>query len=100
MKMCQGEPVAILAQVISCRNVRCVFPVNGRFWFCLVQVSTTQFCSFSLVLMASVDVGSVSNYGFPDVLALISKEWSPLDRCSVQRAPIYFVTTRAWIRRF
>ena len=49
--------VAILAQAISCPNVGGVFPVHELFWFCLVQVSTTQFCSFSPVLMASVEDG-------------------------------------------
>ena len=38
--------VAIWAQAISCSNVRGVFAVHERFWFCLVQVSTTQICSF------------------------------------------------------
>ena len=50
--------------------------VHERFWFCLGQVSTTQFCRFSLVLMASVDggsgvrvspmLGTSSNYGCPN----------------------------------
>ena len=38
--------VAKLAQAISCSNERGVFPVYERFWFCLVQVSATQFCCF------------------------------------------------------
>ena len=29
-----------------------VFPVHERFWFCFVQVSSTQFCSFLIFLMA------------------------------------------------
>ena len=35
---------AILAQAISCSNVRMIFLRHELFWFCLVQVSTTQFC--------------------------------------------------------
>ena len=35
--------VAILVQAISCSNMRGVFPVHELFWFCLVQVSTSQF---------------------------------------------------------
>ena len=46
------------SRAIACSNVRGVFPVHELFWFCLVQVSTIQFCSFSPVLMASVDDGS------------------------------------------
>ena len=34
------------SRAISCSNVRGVFPGHERFWFCLVQKSTTQFCSF------------------------------------------------------
>ena len=34
------------------------FPVHERFWFCLVQVSTTQFCSFPDFLMARVSDGT------------------------------------------
>ena len=68
--------LAILAQAISFSNVRGVFPVHESFWFCRVQVSTTQFCSSPPVLMASVDDGSdvpispmpgtSSNCGSPD----------------------------------
>ena len=64
------------SRAISCSNVRGVSPVHERFWFGLVQVSTTQLCSFLLVLMASVDDGSdvpispmagtSSKYGSPD----------------------------------
>ena len=50
--------VAIVAQATSCSNVRGVFPEHELFWFCLVQVSTTQFCSFSPVLMARVSDGT------------------------------------------
>ena len=56
-------------------RARC-FPVHESFWFCRVQVSTTQFCSSPPVLMASVDDGSdvpispmpgtSSNCGSPD----------------------------------
>ena len=65
-----------LAQAISCSNVRGVFPVHELFWFCLVQVSTTQFCSFPAFLMARVSDGtnvpippaqaSSSNFGSPN----------------------------------
>ena len=67
--------VAILAQAISCSNVHSVFSVHERVWFCLVQVSTTQFCSFPF-LMARVSDGtnvpispapaSSSNVGSPN----------------------------------
>ena len=50
--------VAILAQAISCSNVRGVFPVHERFCFCLVQLSTTQFCSFPSFPMARVSDGT------------------------------------------
>ena len=50
--------VAILAQAISCSNVRGVFPVHERFWLCLVQVSRTQFYSFPAFLMARVSDGT------------------------------------------
>ena len=53
-----------------------VFQVLELFWFCLLQVSTTQFCSFPLVLMAGVDdvsevlisseLGISSNHGSPN----------------------------------
>ena len=43
---------------ISCSNVHDVFPVHERFWFCLVQVSTTQFCCFPPVLMARASDGT------------------------------------------
>ena len=69
-------PVAILAQAISCSNVRGAFPVHERFWFCLVQLSTTQFYCFQAFLMARVSNGtnmpippsqaSSPNYGSPD----------------------------------
>ena len=55
---CHLSSVAIRAQAISCSNVRGVVPVHEMFWFCLVQVSSTAFCSFPPVLMASVDDGS------------------------------------------
>ena len=35
-----------------------VFPVHDPFWFCLVQMSTTQICGFPPALMANVDDGS------------------------------------------
>ena len=61
------------AQAISCSNVRGVFPVHEHFWFYLVQVSTTQFCSFPPVLMVddgsevpvSPKPGTSSNHGSP-----------------------------------
>ena len=46
------------SRAISCSNVHGVFPVHELFWFCLVQVSTTQFCSFSFSLMARVSDGT------------------------------------------
>ena len=68
--------VVLVAQAISCSTVRGVFPVHELFWFCLVQVSTTQFCSFSSFLMARVSDGtdvpessvpaSFSNMGSPN----------------------------------
>ena len=54
-KLHRWRSVAILAQAISCSNVRCVFPVHELFWFCLVQVSTTQFCSFSAISHATCE---------------------------------------------
>ena len=70
----QRSSVAILAQAIFLfERARC-FPVHEPFWFCLVQVSTTQFCSFPSFLMASASDGtdvpvsplpaSSSNMGF------------------------------------
>ena len=38
-------------------RARC-FPVHELFWFCLVQVSTTQFCSFPSFFMARVSDGT------------------------------------------
>ena len=68
--------ISLLAQAISCSNMRGVCPVHELFWFCLVQVSTTQFCSFPSFLMARVSDGTVmpispapassSNMGSPD----------------------------------
>ena len=55
---CLEKSLAILAQAISCSNVRGVFPVHERFWFCLVQASTTQFCSFPSFLMARARDGT------------------------------------------
>ena len=46
------------SRAISGSNVHGVFPVDERFWFCLVQVSTTQFCCSSLVLMARASDGT------------------------------------------
>ena len=64
------------SRAISCSNVHGVFPVHERFWFCLVQVSTTQFCGFPLVFMARASDGtdvpasplpvSSSNMGSPN----------------------------------
>ena len=80
-----GQSVAILAQAISCSNVHGAFLVHESFWFCLVQMSTTQFCSFSPVFMANVDDGPICLsllclvllriLVLLMVLALISKEW-------------------------
>ena len=46
------------SRAISCSNVHGVLPVHERFWFCLVQVSTTQFCGFPPVLMARPSDGT------------------------------------------
>ena len=46
------------SRATSCSNVHGVFPVHERFWFCLVQVSTTQFCGFPPVLMARASDGT------------------------------------------
>ena len=46
------------SRAISCSHVHGVFPVHERFWFCLVQVSATQFCCFPPVLMARASDGS------------------------------------------
>ena len=64
------------SRAISCSNVHGVFPVHERFWFCLVQVSTTQFCCFPPVLFARASDGtdvsvsplptSSSNMGSPN----------------------------------
>ena len=51
--MTSGKSVAIFAQAISCLGVRGVFLVCELFWFCLVQVSTIQFCSFPFAFMAN-----------------------------------------------
>ena len=67
--------VAILAQAISCSNVRGVFPVHERFWFCLVQVSTTQFCCFPSFLMTRTSDGT--NVPFSPAPASSSNWWSP-----------------------
>ena len=53
-----GSSVAILAQAISCSNVHDVRPVHELFWFCFVQVSTTEFCCFPSVLMARASDGT------------------------------------------
>ena len=76
MKMDSTFSVAILAQASSCSKRAQWFSVHEVFWFCLVQVSTTQFCSFPPVLMACFDDGSEvpispepgtsSNHGSPD----------------------------------
>ena len=60
MKGSSVESVAILAQASSCSNVRAIFLRHKLFWFCLVQVSTTQFRCFPLVLVARVDDASDS----------------------------------------
>ena len=65
------------SRAISCSNVHGVFfPVHERFWFCLVQVSTTQFCCFPPILFARASDGtdvpvsplptSSSNMGSPN----------------------------------
>ena len=87
-----------------------VFPVHERFWFCVVQVSTTQFCSFPPVLASSVDdgsdvrispmLGTSSNYGSLDGSG---PDLDGMGHRSIDaqfKVPRYFVTTRAWIRRF
>ena len=60
----------------SVRTSTVFFPVHELYWFCLVQVSTTQFCSFPSFLMASANDGtdvpvsplpaSSSNMGSPN----------------------------------
>ena len=50
--------VAISAQAISCSNVHGVFPVHELFWFCLVHLSATQFCSFQSLLMSCAGDGT------------------------------------------
>ena len=65
-----------MAQAISCSNVFVFCPFHELFWSCLVQVSTTQICSFSSFLMARASDGtdvpvsplpaSSSNMGSPD----------------------------------
>ena len=68
--------VAILAQATSSSNLHGVFPVHEPFWFCLVQVSTTQFCSFSLVLMGPMCLSLQCLVPLRImVLAMISTEW-------------------------
>ena len=64
-----------MAQAISCSNVRGVFPVHERFWFCLVQVSTTQFCCVPSFLMARVSDGT--NVPISPAPASSSKMGSP-----------------------
>ena len=61
------------AQAISCSNVGGVFPFHERFWFCLVQVSTTQFCSFPSFLMARASDGT--NVPISAAPASSSKIW-------------------------
>ena len=46
------------SRATSCSNVRGDFPVHERFWLCLVQVSTAQFCSFSSFLMSRMSDGA------------------------------------------
>ena len=41
-----GKGTENLNQAISCSNVHGVFLVHERYWFCLVQVSATQICTF------------------------------------------------------
>ena len=53
-----GSSVAKVAQAISCSNVHDVCPVHELFWFCLVQVSTTQFCIFPSFVMARTSDGT------------------------------------------
>ena len=52
------SPVAIVDQAISCSNVRMIFLRHELFWFCLVQVSTTQFCWFPPAFIARLDDAS------------------------------------------
>ena len=94
--------VAIVAQAISCSNVRGVLPDHELFWFCLVHVSTTQFCSFPPVLMKSLDDGSdvpISLMPIGSGPDLDGMSHRSID-AQFKRAPRYFVTTRAGIRRF
>ena len=53
-----GPSVAMLVQATSCSNVRGVFTVHELFWFCLVQVTSTQFRCFPPVLMARASDGT------------------------------------------
>ena len=82
--------VAIMAQTISCSSVRMILLRHELFWFCLVQVSTTQFCCFPPLLMASVGDGTdvpitslpatSSNFGSPNGSA------PDLERTSIRRS--------------
>ena len=64
-----------------------IFLRHELFWFCLVQVSTTQFCSFPAFLMAPVSDGtnvpispapaSSSKFGSLMALAPTSMVWAP-----------------------
>ena len=79
-----GTPCHFGSSHFLFKRARC-FPVHERFWFCLVQVSTTQFCSFPSFLMARASDGtnvpisaapaSSSKFvGVPTVLFLTWKE--------------------------
>ena len=65
--------VAVLAQAISCSNVRMIFLRHELFWFCLVQVFSTQFCWFPpsfLVIarpVAGADHANVPNSPLQDL---------------------------------
>ena len=54
---CEGS-VAILAQAVSCSNVRGVVPVHELFWFVLSKCLQPCFCSFPSFLMARVSDGT------------------------------------------
>ena len=72
-----------------------IFLRHELVWFCLVQVSTTQFCSFPACLMGPVSDGtnvpispapaSSSKFGSLMALAPTSMAWAPAPALEVQR---------------